>query len=436
MPYPNRWVRRFNFTRNKASGVVFDESNIDTELNDGVTVVQQLNDRLRGITNADGTLRPFTPPAAMDLLSLTRFSATSGQTLFTVGTYNTTTDVVVAWSGGGLIDPSSVTKTSTTSVTLPSQSTGAVVTILIFTSGSGLLTNLADAVTVGEGASLVGVRDAGGLYTATTVEDALAEVATGLATLLTSLGVISNYIKKDGTVTFAANQAMGGFKITGLGAATANGHAVRWEQLQAVIAQITGITAAFLPKTGGTMTGAIDMGSNLIHGVTTPVVAADAANKSYVDAQLASFGGLPVASVVPYAGTIMPSGWLDCSNGTAVSRTTYANLYAAIGVTYGTGDGATTFNLPNIAGRVLLGMGTGSGLTTRSLADVGGEETHVLSVAELPAHTHAQGFLNTGTSGGGAGTSFGTANNTGSTGANTGHNNIQPFLVLRYIIKT
>lgn len=81
------------------------------------------------------------------------------------------------------------------------------------------------------------------------------------------------------------------------------------------------------------------------------------------------------------------SGWLVC-DGSAVSRTTYANLFAVIGTTFGAGDGSTTFNLPDLRGRVPVGSGTGTGLTARSLGQTMGEETHTLTVTELPSHNH------------------------------------------------
>jgi microcystin-dependent protein len=93
------------------------------------------------------------------------------------------------------------------------------------------------------------------------------------------------------------------------------------------------------------------------------------------------------AIIVMYGGTIAPAGWLMC-DGSAVSRTTYAALFAAIGGIYGAGDGSTTFNVPDMRGRVPVGVGQGAGLTNRTLNSTGGEETHVLSVAELAAHAH------------------------------------------------
>ena len=72
-------------------------------------------------------------------------------------------------------------------------------------------------------------------------------------------------------------------------------------------------------------------------------------------------GGLmPAGTVVSYSGSSAPSGWLLCY-GQAVSRTTYAGLFSAISTTYGTGDGSTTFNLPDLRGRVVAGSRTRSG---------------------------------------------------------------------------
>lgn len=82
-----------------------------------------------------------------------------------------------------------------------------------------------------------------------------------------------------------------------------------------------------------------------------------------------------------------PAGWLLC-DGSAVSRTQYAKLYATIGVAFGAGDGVNTFTLPDYRGRTILGAGAGAGLTARALGGKGGEEAHALAVGELPSHDH------------------------------------------------
>lgn len=121
----------------------------------------------------------------------------------------------------------------------------------------------------------------------------------------------------------------------------------------------------------------------------------------------------PTGSLMPYAGTTAPaqgvsSGalpWLLC-DGTPYSRSTYATLYALIGTTYGSGDGSTTFNVPDMRGRVPLGQGSGVGgqtsvssglitggsaLTARTVGQWTGEEKHLLTASEsgMPAYTPA-----------------------------------------------
>jgi len=82
------------------------------------------------------------------------------------------------------------------------------------------------------------------------------------------------------------------------------------------------------------------------------------------------------------------AGWLKC-DGRAVSRATYGDLFLTIGITFGAGNGTTTFNLPDAQGRVLGGVGTGTGLSARSQGQKVGAETHTLTSAEMPEHSHS-----------------------------------------------
>lgn len=160
-----------------------------------------------------------------------------------------------------------------------------------------------------------------------------------------------------------------------------------------------------------------------------------------------AFAGNP--SNIPDAGTLpVPTGWLLC-DGSAVSRTTYANLFRVVSITFGGGDGVNTFNLPDLRGRTVVGLGQGSGLTARSLGQRVGEETHTLTVAEMPAHQHVQGnqkAFTSSTFGAAGGTSYRIGNfgidsdafpqpSTEATGGGTAHNVMQPSLVLNYLIK-
>ena len=183
---------------------------------------------------------------------------------------------------------------------------------------------------------------------------------------------------------------------------------------------------------------------------------------------------MPSGAVIPYAGTSTPTKWLLCA-GQAVSRTTYADLFSAISTTYGVGDGSTTFNLPDLRGRVAAGKddmggsganrltsGSAAALDGDTLGTGGGSEEHALTEAQMPKHYHQMrgpnaitapqndgGSSGHGNYGGGTpddaaqeygtySTGGGSASGTQSTGTANGnaHTNVQPTLVLNYIIKT
>lgn len=176
-------------------------------------------------------------------------------------------------------------------------------------------------------------------------------------------------------------------------------------------------------------TGDISMGSNKLTNLATPTADNDAANKAYVDSAFVTGG------IVPYTSTTPPSGWLLC-DGTAVSRTTYADLFAVVGVTFGSGDGSTTFNLPDLAGRVIAGYAaSGSRLTSpnqQTNAATGGTQTS--------SHGHgdnisvALNVVNAAQPGSGVNVPTSTTVNGGVTNAN--HSTVQPTMILPYIIKT
>jgi len=151
------------------------------------------------------------------------------------------------------------------------------------------------------------------------------------------------------------------------------------------------------------------------------------------------YGGLtPTGSITAYASSTAPTGWF-LADGSAVSRSLYSILFDVIGTTYGVGDGSTTFNIPNLNGRNIIGYGSAT-TTIDTMGETGGEDEHVQSIAEMPAHTHSNiadeadrsySFSSGGPSEGdlaGGGT-------TGSAGSGTAFNVLDPFIVLQYIIK-
>jgi len=158
-----------------------------------------------------------------------------------------------------------------------------------------------------------------------------------------------------------------------------------------------------------------------------------------------------IGEIIAYAGPTSPvTEWLLC-DGSSLLRSDFPDLFSIIGVSYGSAD-SSHFNLPDLRGRTGLGSGTGSGLTPRSIGDSIGEETHVLTTAEQASHshsdsghTHADGNASPALITIGAGvptasaipsvgvTGSGSAN-LDSSGGGGAHNNIQPSLVINYLI--
>lgn len=121
--------------------------------------------------------------------------------------------------------------------------------------------------------------------------------------------------------------------------------------------------------------------------------------------------GGPVGSIIAYAGLTAPDGYLMC-DGSAVSRDDYAELFAVIGTTYGSGDGSTTFNLPNTQGRTLVGVDEDD--SDFALANADGEKEHLLISEEsgAPVHSHSMTHTHSHNHGSSGGDSFVTSSAT------------------------
>lgn len=120
---------------------------------------------------------------------------------------------------------------------------------------------------------------------------------------------------------------------------------------------------------------------------------------------------IPSGVIMPFGGTVAPTGFFLC-DGTAVSRVTYADLYAVIGTSFGSGNGSTTFNLPDFRGRFLRGVdgavGRDEGRTTRTAMNAGGNAGDLIGSVQLEDFkTHAHTFAT------GAGDGGGYANSSG-----------------------
>jgi microcystin-dependent protein len=227
---------------------------------------------------------------------------------------------------------------------------------------------------------------------------------------------------------------------------------------------LTGTTAAPTPSAGDNDTSI----------ATTAFVTAAIAALDF-SSTLASYvtKALLIGTVLDFAGSTAPTGFLFCY-GQNVSRATYSALFAVIGTTFGSGDGSTTFTLPDLRGRVVAGKddmgGTSAnrltnqsgGLNGDTLGATGGSETHTLTTAQLASHTHT-GTTSTvsndhthgvtvyiASSGGGDGVFGGISSTSGNTtgisanhthtfttnasGSGGAHNNVQPTAILNKII--
>lgn len=151
--------------------------------------------------------------------------------------------------------------------------------------------------------------------------------------------------------------------------------------------------------------------------------------------------GFPAGSIIQYAGSSAPSGWLLC-DGSAVSRTTYSSLFAVTSTLYGTGDGSTTFNVPNFKSKLPMGYNA-SDTPFDTLGETGGSQTHTLSQSELPSYDLSQSSCNNnsgaGESGGVVECQSANINSTvpiSSGGSGSSMNILNPYLTVNFIIKT
>lgn len=242
------------------------------------------------------------------------------------------------------------------------------------------------------------------------------------------------------------------------------GQTIRTEQHNPPLEDIAQALTGSLARDGrGGMTGPLNMNSFGIKNLAPGVGPNDAATLAQA--------GVPIGTVVDWAGDTAPAGWFLC-HGQALSRTDYAVLFAILGTKFGAGDGVTTFNLPDLRGRVTAGAdnmgGTDAsrlsvtfGALARTIGAAFGSAFHLLSLTEMPNHDHGG---TTGATGGhshsttevvagGPGAIIGQGSNyrvaasatsavfdhahtISAEGGSQAHNNVQPVMVMNKIIKT
>ena len=182
------------------------------------------------------------------------------------------------------------------------------------------------------------------------------------------------------------------------------------------------------------------------------------ATKYAFDGQnLTGVTSVSTGTVLPWSDSSLPSGFLEC-NGSAVSRSTYSGLFAVIGTTYGSGNGSTTFNVPDLKDKCVMGRSnakalasSGGAATVQSTGNIGGNTaSHTLSTPEISSHAHPAGNVGAGinncpnqsaprtanASTGGAGGGGGHSHNMSANFTGDSTSTLQPYMAVVYIIKT
>lgn len=237
------------------------------------------------------------------------------------------------------------------------------------------------------------------------------------------------------------------------------GQTVLAEQVNVPFADIQSMLSQVLLRSGvAPMTGPLNMNGFSVGNVSDAVNLTDAVNLQQL--RLSN----PIGVIVDYAGSTAPESWVFCF-GQALSRSSYAALFSVIGTTYGAGDGSSTFNVPDLRGRVAAGKDDMGGVSSnrlsafansKTLGGAFGSDVVALTTNEMPIHNHgitdpghmhptqnyrtSTGSINFGSSGGtlgdGSGTGSAVTNITvNNAGGGVPHNNAQPTIILNKIIR-
>jgi microcystin-dependent protein len=343
--------------------------------------------------------------------------------------------------GGNLVATSGTATTNTTSGALVVQGgvgiSGAIVAggNIVASSGTSSTNNTSGALVVNGGVGISGSIYNGGII----VSGGNIVAISGIASTTTSTGalVVVGGVGISGAINTGANVNVGSNLLAS--GASISGNLIVASNIFASSANVSGNlnVGSNLAANSGNITGNLNVGG-IITGITMPVGTSNTAVATTAFAQAV----MPTGGVMMWAANVAPTGWLLC-NGAAVSRTTFAGLFAIIGSTFGNGDGATTFNVPNYTNRLPVGAG---GLYT--IGTTGGSKD-----ATLVSHTHtATGTFVTGVTRtfinvdgaveatianvlSNVSTTTGTAT-ISTSGSSDTDANMPPYLTINFIIKT
>lgn len=278
--------------------------------------------------------------------------------------------------------------------------------------GAAVLSATSSGVTFPLGVTFAGNQTVTGNLTVngnTTIGNAGADTLSVVAT-----GTFTGNQTFNGTATFTSTVTVPDASFANAKLATVATNTIK--------GRVTAGTGAVEDLTGAQATTILsavvgDSGSGGTKGLVPAPAAGDTAAARFLSAAGTFAAAVPVGSVTMYAANTAPTGWLECS-GAAVSRTTYAGLFAAIGTVFGSGDGSTTFNLPQMQGEFARGWDNGRGVDpARAFGSAQADEfeAHVHSVTPPAANDDtSSGLTTTGTGGAETITPYNTASTGGS----------------------
>jgi microcystin-dependent protein len=293
--------------------------------------------------------------------------------------------------------------------------------------GVSVLSATSSGVTFPLGVTFAGNQTVTGNLTVngnTTIGNAGADTLSVVAT-----GTFTGNQTFNGTATFTSTVTVPDASFTNAKLATVATATIK--------GRVTAGTGAVEDLTGAQATTILsavvgDSGSGGTKGLVPAPAAGDTAAARFLSAAGTFAAAVPVGSITMYAANAAPTGWLEC-NGGAVSRTTYAGLFAAIGTVFGVGNGTTTFNLPEMRGEFARGWDNSRGIDpARAFGSAQADElkAHVHSVTPPAANDDtASGLTSTGTGGAETITPYNTAS-TG--GTETRPRNIALMFIIKF----
>lgn len=284
--YPNQYVPKFDLSNAQNEGDVLSATELFAELSNVGSSLNQVIQFIRSMATANMKIQPSQVSGTTFVIPDEQTASAAQTDIFFQN--SVTIDPLVATVGvfinGERLPDSSVTL-FTDHVTVPALNLNDNIVLEIHDNAASVFNDLISTLN-GLGASLVGIEDVASLFAAANVEDALQEVAQGLADFITAVGDLTKYLKADVAIPLEIHQDAAGFTWKNLAPATDPNDPVILSQVTSLLSVLSNLAGTFLPLVGGVMQGPINMASNRITSVKDPVADGDAINKAWLDAAI------------------------------------------------------------------------------------------------------------------------------------------------------